>query len=60
MTDNTKVKEIMDEAEKYRFLPDLLELVEKLIKMNPKMDKLDATKIAFDHFKTQSKLGARH
>ena len=60
MTNEKTIDNLLQEAERYRFQPDLLELVEKLTKMNPKMDRDDAVKIAFHHFKTQSELGTRN
>lgn len=60
MTDEDVIAQILEKAEKYRFHQDLLNLVERLVKMNPKMDKLDAIKIAYEHFKTQSNLGRRN
>lgn len=59
MTTSDTIDELLENAEKYRFQSDLLALVDKLLSMNPKMDKTDAIKIAYNHFKTQSKLGTR-
>lgn len=59
-TEQELITEILDKAEKYRFQQDLVELVEKLTQMNPKMEKFEAIKIAFNHFKSQSKLGTRN
>lgn len=59
-TEEELITEILDKAEKYRFQQDLIELVEKLTQMNPKMEKFEAIKIAFNHFKSQSKLGTRN